>query len=160
MDSNKNVDATVSLIVVAEDAAAATAEPAAPEGGGGGERRLALLLDRLRSVIFVRPAAMCALVAFHLALSAYEARSWVPWLQGRLPTLPAFALGYAAVAALMWFDWWLEEPQRRRPLDARERRVKLAARILASAVVGVLAYWTASPSPCGLLLFIWYFGSE
>jgi hypothetical protein len=153
MDSKKNDDDAVSLIVVAEDGAA-SAEPTAPEGGGGGERRLPVLLDRLRGVP-VRPAATSALVAFHFALSAY----WGPRRQGWLP-LAAFALAYTAVAALMWFDWRMEEPQLRRPLEARELRVKLAARIVASVVVGVLAYWTASPLPCGLLLFIWYFGSE
>jgi hypothetical protein len=152
MDSKKNDDDAVSSIIVVEDSAA-TAEPTAPEGGGG-ERRLALLLDRLRGVP-VRPAATSALVAFHFALSAY----WGPRRQGWLP-LAAFALAYTAVAALMWFDWRMEEPQLRRPLEARELRVKLAARIVASVVVGVLAHWTASLLPCGLLLFIWYFASE
>jgi peptidoglycan/LPS O-acetylase OafA/YrhL len=51
----------------------------------------------------------------------------------RLLLLAALALAYAAVAALMWFDWRIKQP---RPLDAREERVKLAAQILASALVG------------------------
>ncbi|RLN30484.1 hypothetical protein C2845_PM05G25880 [Panicum miliaceum] len=75
----------------------------------------------------------------------------LPW---RLPA--AVALAYAACAAAFWFVGRLE---RRRLPDGHgarwEKGVKVAAHVLAHAIVGVLTGYLASVTPLALYVFMW-----
>ncbi|KAG2616795.1 hypothetical protein PVAP13_3NG176786 [Panicum virgatum] len=130
--------------------------PAPPEGSGG--RLLGKMSgDRLRAV-----AAMLLVSNYFMTVSRIFAEASygddapgapLPW---RLPA--ALALAYAAGAAAFWFVGRLE---RRRLPDGHagaarwENGMKVAARVLAHAIVGVLVGYSASVTPIALYVFMW-----
>ncbi|CAL5096771.1 unnamed protein product [Urochloa decumbens] len=138
MDSSKN-HATVTFLGAGGFPVAADErrqQSPAPDGP--------VKLRRHRLLGAVRVACDCGIIGSQFMLSSLDVREG-PW---RRLQLALVGLAYAAVAALVWFGRGL-------PADGSAQWKKLAAKLAATGVGGVLAYCTNSWVPCGLFLFIY-----